>query len=62
MTNNPASNLVKYVVSSVWSGVVWIYKLFFAAEDVNQATNGGEFVRTFHRLCTELNLGNLQRL
>lgn len=56
--NNPLSNLVKYV----WSGFVWIFKLFFAADDVNQATSGEEFTRRLTQLVAEHNLGNRMRV
>jgi hypothetical protein len=54
--NNPATNFVKYCVSTLWSGIVWFFKLFFQTEDVGRETRGEEFkIELDHRM-QELNI------
>ena len=47
--NNPLSNAVKFVVGSVWNGLVWFYRLFFSMEDIPQETNGQVFKQEFEQ-------------
>jgi hypothetical protein len=36
-------------VGSVWNGLVWFYKLFFAIEDIPQDTNGRAFKQEYEQ-------------
>ena len=55
--NNPISNMIKYFIGSIWSGLVWLKHSLFLQE-VHENTSGEEFKNDFRDKIGRHNFNN----